>query len=75
MEFYARAQELKNVATPPAKILLDQIFINGIFTAILWIAGLVWFFIGKERAHYRWRQYETEPVDEKTATWKAGCWT
>ena len=75
LEFYARAQDMKNVATPPLKILMDQMILNGVFTAILWTAGVVWFLIGKERRQYRWRQYETEPVDEKTATWKAGCWT
>ena len=54
LEFYARAQEMKNVTSSPVKIFLDQILLNGIFMAILWLAGLVWFLIGKERAQYRW---------------------
>jgi hypothetical protein len=54
LEFYARAQTLKNVATLPVKIIAGQIISGGVVTAILWIAGLIWFLIGKERKRYRW---------------------
>ncbi len=53
LEFYKNASELKNVPTPPLKIILEQFLTNNPLTGILWVTGLVWLLRGKERSEYR----------------------
>ena len=53
LEFYKNASTLKNVPTPPLKIFIDQLFASNPLAALLWVTGLVWFLLGKERSEYR----------------------
>jgi 4-amino-4-deoxy-L-arabinose transferase-like glycosyltransferase len=53
LEFYKNASELKNVPTPPIKIVLDQLLASNPIAGILWVTGLVWLLRGKERSEYR----------------------
>jgi|WetSurMetagenome_2_1015567.scaffolds.fasta_scaffold30753_3 4-amino-4-deoxy-L-arabinose transferase-like glycosyltransferase len=53
LEFYENASKLKNVPTPPLKIVQEQFLTNNPLTGILWVTGLVWFIRGKERSEYR----------------------
>jgi hypothetical protein len=53
LEFYKNASELKNVPTPPLKIVLEQLLSSNLITGILWVTGLVWFLLGKKRSEYR----------------------
>jgi 4-amino-4-deoxy-L-arabinose transferase-like glycosyltransferase len=53
LEFYKNASELKNVPTPPLKIVIEQLLSSNPIAGILWVTGLVWFIRGKERSEYR----------------------
>ncbi|MGD0589594.1 MAG: glycosyltransferase family 39 protein [Bacteroidota bacterium] len=53
LEFYKNASELKNVPTPPLKIVFDQLLSSNPIAGILWVTGLVWLLRGKERGEYR----------------------
>jgi hypothetical protein len=53
LEFYKNASELKNVPTPPLKIVLEQLLSSNPIAGILWVTGLVWLLRGKERSEYR----------------------
>jgi hypothetical protein len=53
IEFYKNASELKNVSTPPLKIIIEQLLSNNPIAGILWVTGLIWFLRGKERSEYR----------------------
>lgn len=41
LEFYANAQRLKNIPTPPIKVLADQVLFAGPGSLPVWLAGLV----------------------------------
>jgi len=45
LEFYRQAALLKNLPAPPAKVVIDQLRIMGLFTSPAWAAGLAfaWF--------------------------------
>jgi hypothetical protein len=53
LEFYRNASELKNVPTPPLKIIIEQLLSSNPIAGILWVTGLAWFLRGKERSDYR----------------------
>jgi 4-amino-4-deoxy-L-arabinose transferase-like glycosyltransferase len=53
LEFYRNASAMKNVPTPPLKIVLEQLISSNPIAGVLWVAGLVWFLRGKERREYR----------------------
>ncbi|MBN1398976.1 MAG: glycosyltransferase family 39 protein [Bacteroidetes bacterium] len=53
LEFYKNASELKNVSTPPVKIIFDQLLLNNPSSAFMWLAGLVWLLLAKERKEHR----------------------
>ncbi len=53
LEFYKNASALKNVPTPPLKIILDQLFLSNPVTGILWVTGLIWLLRAKERSEFR----------------------
>ena len=53
LEFYENASKLKNVPTPPLKVIIEQFLTNNPLTGILWVTGLIWLLRGKERKEYR----------------------
>jgi hypothetical protein len=53
LEFYKNASELKNVPTPPLKIILEQFLSSNPIAGILWVTGLAWLLRGKERSEHR----------------------
>lgn len=55
LEFMRRAQEVKNVAMPPAEFLAEQVLQNNPLAAPLWIAGLMWLLMAPVAR--RWRLF------------------
>jgi 4-amino-4-deoxy-L-arabinose transferase-like glycosyltransferase len=53
LEFYRNAQHLKNISTPPLKVLADQVLFAGPGSLPVWLAGLA--FLLRDRAARRLR--------------------
>jgi hypothetical protein len=53
LEFYRNAATLKNLPSPPAHTIAEQLRLMGLFTSPVWLAGLAWFFFTRDGG--RWR--------------------
>ncbi len=53
LEFYRNADALKNVPTPPLKVLLDQTLLMNPISAVFWIGGLIFCLRSERGRPYR----------------------
>jgi 4-amino-4-deoxy-L-arabinose transferase-like glycosyltransferase len=53
LEFYRNAATLKNLPSPPAHTLVEQLRFMGLLTAPVWLGGLGWFLFTRDGG--RWR--------------------
>jgi hypothetical protein len=53
LEFYANAQRLKNIPTPPLKVFADQVLFAGPGTLPVWVAGVVFLVRGRASPNLR----------------------
>lgn len=53
LEFYQNAQRLKNIPTPPLKVLADQVLFAGPGSLPVWLAGLAFLLRARAAQHLR----------------------
>ena len=53
LEFYRNAQRLKNISTPPVKVLADQVLFAGPGSLPVWLAGLAFWLCARAARHLR----------------------